>query len=352
MRSFLEDLSLKRRITLSVALGLAFILAVFGYMTMWAVQQSTDQIYHEREALARSTARYVDALMLRLQREVEDAASLASQVTTLRARSELIAAHRSDVFNRLLLANYHGDVTWQTPSDNPLANVSSWPCVQRSGLTFQPATTSLLVDTGGAPAGCIAYPLSDNSGMLVAELNLRSQEFGVLPADDGEQGLIIDVVDDGGAVLTSSHASTTWVDHMFVLGPLIDANLSGVRAHEMPGGSSRPSHLVAYAPLISVSQWGITVEQSQDIALALPGSLGWRIMLIGAIMLLLGSVVAGQLSAAFASMTRNLVRARDELVSRNQELSALSSIAATVGQSLELDEVMGKALQRVLEVTR
>jgi signal transduction histidine kinase len=60
----------------------------------------------------------------------------------------------------------------------------------------------------------------------------------------------------------------------------------------------------------------------------------------------------GQLSAAFSSMTRELASSRDELMSRNEELLALNSIAATVSQSLNLKEVLANALQRVLEVTR
>jgi signal transduction histidine kinase len=40
------------------------------------------------------------------------------------------------------------------------------------------------------------------------------------------------------------------------------------------------------------------------------------------------------------------------LTSRNQELSALNSIATTVNQSLDLNDILENALQRVLEVTR
>ncbi len=60
----------------------------------------------------------------------------------------------------------------------------------------------------------------------------------------------------------------------------------------------------------------------------------------------------GELSAAFHSMTQELARSRDELTTRNEELSAINSIATTVGQSLKLEDVLGNALQKVLEVTK
>lgn len=349
VRSFFGGLSLKRRITLSVALGLAFVLFVFGYMTTWAVQQSTVQIYHEREILARSAAGYFDALMLRLQGELAKAQELASQATTLEARSAIIAAHKSDVFSRLLLADYSGDVTWQTPLHNPLTNISNWPCVQMSGLGFQPATTSLQANAGEAPTGCMAYPFSDNSGLLVAELNLRIPELGVLQAGSGEQGLIIDVVDDSGAVLASSHASATWVDHMFLLGPLIDSNQSGVRAHEMPGGSSRPSHLVAYAPLKSVSQWGITVEQDRDLALALPRDLEWRIVVLAVAVLLLGS------SAAWTDVRRvvqplgMLTRASAQIAAGDLESAITTKRGDELGELARTFDLMRVKLKDSLE---
>ncbi|MEK7353436.1 MAG: GAF domain-containing protein, partial [Chloroflexota bacterium] len=59
----------------------------------------------------------------------------------------------------------------------------------------------------------------------------------------------------------------------------------------------------------------------------------------------------GQLSTAFAIMTRELDKAQNELLSRNQELLALNSLAATVSQSLDLEEILAKATQKVLAVT-
>ena len=59
----------------------------------------------------------------------------------------------------------------------------------------------------------------------------------------------------------------------------------------------------------------------------------------------------GQLTEAFNTMTRELASSHDELTARNEDLAALNSIAETVNQSLDLQEVLDNSLQKVLEVT-
>ncbi|MDP2726691.1 MAG: hypothetical protein Q8P59_04035, partial [Dehalococcoidia bacterium] len=163
MGSFLSRLSLKRRITLSVALGLASILAVFGYVSMWAVQQSTEQIYHEREALARTTARYVDSQMARIQRELVEAVTLVARETSPQGRQQVLSAHQKGAYARLALLDSSGAVVQQVPEDAPSADISSWPCMTASSQTKQPATATLLAGPGGLPTACIALPLPGGS---------------------------------------------------------------------------------------------------------------------------------------------------------------------------------------------
>jgi signal transduction histidine kinase len=57
----------------------------------------------------------------------------------------------------------------------------------------------------------------------------------------------------------------------------------------------------------------------------------------------------GQLGATFNVMADSLEVSRRELVRRNEELSTLNLIAATVSQSLELQKVLEDALDKVLE---
>ena len=295
MRSILSKLSLKRRITLSVALGLASILGVFGYVSMWAVQQSTDQIYRERETLARTTARYVDGLMARIERDLGETAALAGQAATEEERRQVVSSHQSSGYTRLALLDGVGSLLWQEPSSSSGGDISSWPCASASRLAGRPAIATLMTGALGRPTGCAAFPLPGGSGTLVAEMDPFTQEARLVPPGSGDEDtLIIEVVDDKGIILASSAANANQVvaDHMHLLAPLVEARQSGVRVHQMPDNSRRPTHLVAYAPLARVPQWGVMVEQDQDVALALPHSLQSQIIVLGAIVLLLGSIVA------------------------------------------------------------
>lgn len=67
----------------------------------------------------------------------------------------------------------------------------------------------------------------------------------------------------------------------------------------------------------------------------------------------------GRLGASFNAMTGTLARSRAEieefnrqLLRRNEELSALNTIAVTVSRSLQLEEVLDGALEKVLEVMK
>jgi hypothetical protein len=51
--------SLRRRIVLSVVLGLAVILLLFGVVALWTVQQSTAAAYDQRVDLAQALSQHV-----------------------------------------------------------------------------------------------------------------------------------------------------------------------------------------------------------------------------------------------------------------------------------------------------
>lgn len=63
-----------------------------------------------------------------------------------------------------------------------------------------------------------------------------------------------------------------------------------------------------------------------------------------------GSMEVEELARAFNHMTEALAASRDELLRRNEELSALNAIATVVGQSLELETILEAALAKVLEL--
>ncbi|MEE8373311.1 MAG: GAF domain-containing protein, partial [Dehalococcoidia bacterium] len=182
-------------------------------------------------------------------------------------------------------------------------------------------------------------------------------------------------------------------DHPGRFAELIREGKATVRTcHRCHGPADQPERrkdVLAFAPL-STASWGIAIRQSEEEALAPTRELQMRLLILGAILLGSASLMMwilvqglvrpikiltaaservasgdfeatipikrrdeiGQLGSAFNSMTRELARQRDELVSRTEDLATLNSISTMVSQSLELEQVLANALQKVLEITR
>src|SRR4030042_6870201 len=71
----------------------------------------------------------------------------------------------------------------------------------------------------------------------------------------------------------------------------------------------------------------------------------WVAVLVAATVTLLGVTVFSRL------ILRNVESVQERLVQRNRQLSALNDVSAVLGQSLELEDTVGRALEKVLEVT-
>jgi nitrate/nitrite-specific signal transduction histidine kinase len=78
--------------------------------------------------------------------------------------------------------------------------------------------------------------------------------------------------------------------HIALVGPLSTKATAGVVLHTVP--DRRFDHYVAYAPLTTLPGWGVTLEQSRDVVVALPQRLRALILTVGLLMLLAGGTVA------------------------------------------------------------
>jgi signal transduction histidine kinase len=138
---------------------------------------------------------------------------------------------------------------------------------------------------------CIAVPMHDPSGRLVgvlmAELDSDHPSLGILPSADPSSGIRAQFLSG------NSSADTVYTtEHRTLLADLIQTQSAGYRIHETAPGARIPSHVVAYAPVTELPSWGITVEQPQDLVLAMPRRLELRLALSGLAALLLAAAVA------------------------------------------------------------
>ncbi|MBI4497793.1 MAG: GAF domain-containing protein [Chloroflexi bacterium] len=302
----LEPRSLSGRIVTSVALGLTFLLLVFGAVVLWTVDESAEAAYAERVTLAQAFVRRVDDVLryalVTLEREAVGLRINPGQPLTDHQIRHLDDLHRQiGIFTVLSMTDTLGSTVWTYPqrADIRIGAPLTHPSVQLVLRTDRPQITELPSPTGEDTVfACLAVPLHDENGRLVgalmAEIDPGHPALTLLPSEEGGDGVHVSLMNAAGRVLAGSEVVHAGVGpaHRALLDDLIVGQVAGYRVHQPPPETGIPAHLVAYAPVWLLPSWGVVVEQVQDVVLALPYRLQQRLVLFGLITLLFVAVLA------------------------------------------------------------
>ncbi|MBI4299925.1 MAG: GAF domain-containing protein, partial [Chloroflexi bacterium] len=405
---FLGNLTLQKRISLLVFGGLAFGLGLFSWLGIQSVNESTQRALDERLTIARTVASHLDETMGHMLAHLTAAANFPNGVPTEAEFGErakllddwlgLAGMSTGGVF----LLDNEGQIIYSEPPRPDFKGISIAQYVGDWVRRGSAGISSLVVSPfTNAPVVFATAPTFDSDGRKTGAISVaidlsRSSMTGFIkPMTLGNTGYT-EVVDRNGMVLARTQPGKPpeafeRSDHPGRFAQLVVDGKATVRTcHRCHGAEDQPQRrkdVLAFAPL-SVTTWGVALRQSEEEAFAISRQLQRRLLLLGGILLggvfmivwvVMQGVVRpikmlavaatqvaagdfdtaityrrrdeiGQLSSAFTAMTRNLARAQDDLVSRNQELSALNSIAVAVGQSLDLEEVLESSTQMVLKV--
>ncbi len=409
----LANLSLQKRITLLILSGLIAGLGLFSWLGIQSVNESIQRILDERLMVARAIVNHLDHTLADILMQVESinfSGALPSEeqftpvATWLRRTLE-----KSGISSyNILVIDREGSIIQVEPGDSPVlgADMSGYPEVKQAMETGVSTISGLTSSSlAAAPVVFVTVPIASEDGSiigaLVTSIDIEQSRNDAFRPDIvvGETGYT-EIVDGNGIVLARSRPGAPpkafeTSDHPGRFAALVEQRKAIVatchRCHETPTTLERRRDVLAFVPLTTTS-WGVAIRQSEKEALAPALRLQQRLLLIGLVVLLGTLLLAwtvmqgivkpikmlttatkrvaggdfkvvvpilpkrkdeiGQLSTAFYDMTRQLAESRDELVLSNKGLSALNSIAVTVSQSLNLEEVLAKAIQKVLEVTR
>jgi signal transduction histidine kinase len=286
---FLGRPSLARRSMAFSVLGLALSLALLGTVTLWTVDDMTQQEYHERLDLAIATARHVDhALGTDLQMLQQGADAVSVPVTPEQVLGLDSLADRLGRPVRLQLDDSRQTVVWQD-SRRPVGSTA---------LPMERMLVESVLSTGRGqtrPCGnadedqsdvlvCLGAPVHDQhgttTGVLFASIDPRDASLGLLPFTDLGGEMQISLIDADGDVTTAPNT------HTALLADLLASRTSGLRVH--PGSGNVSSHITAFAPTAAAPDMGVVVEQPRDIALAASRQLELRFGLVAVILLILG----------------------------------------------------------------
>lgn len=408
--NFLANLTLQKRISLLVFLSLTLGLALFSVLGVQSLNESTQRALDERLTISRIVASHVDETMYHSLIHLKDVANSQDGLLTdteFREIAKILVNMLAELnmnSKGVFLLDSNGKIVQQLYQYEAVGQVlpgyaevenliaSGKPAV--SSLVYAPLTTTPVVEA--------MAPVQDSDdryiGALSVAIDINSSSIAgfIKPIILGNTGYV-EIVDRNGVVLARTEpgrrpAAFEMSDHPGKFAQLMAEGKAAVRTchrcHETENQIERRRDVLAFAPL-SFAPWGVAVRQSEEEAFAITEQLKKRLFLFGGIIVIsmflivwifmqgvvrpikqLTSAAArvangdfkavvpikrrdeiGQLSSAFAIMTHELDRTQHELLSRNRELLALNSVASTVSQSLDLEEILTKAIQKVLEVT-
>lgn len=405
----LANLTLQKRISLLVIAGLVVGLGLFSWLGVQSLRDSTERILDERLTIARVMASHLDHTLEYILAQLQDV-NFNGELPTREKFSPVADSLRetltkSGIATRnIILINGEGKVLQAEPGTSGIigTDMSGYPEVKQSLETGLPTISGLvsspLVEV---PVIFMSVPIVNGEGEIIGVLtSLIDVEQSTNDAFKsaitvGNTGYT-EIIDGNGIVLARTEPGSPpelfeRSDHPGKFTELINQRKATVgtchRCHET--GEEKRRDVLAFAPL-STTSWGVVIRQSEEEALAPTRQLEQRLLLLGIVVLvsifllvwvMMQGIVKpvrmltaaakkvaagdfkaaipvrrqdeiGQLSTAFYTMTQELAKSRDELVLRNEELAALNSIAVTVGQSLNLEDVLGNAMHGVLEITK
>ncbi len=407
----LANLTLRKRIGLIVLAGLVVGLGLFSWLGIQSLNESTERILNERLTMARIVANHLDESLMHVLVHLQNVADSTDVLPTKEQFRPVADSLRRILtesgisVRNIILTDRDGKVLQVNPEDarivgGDMPGYSEVQEILETGLpTISGLVSSPLIDVPVVLA--TALILNEEGkiiGLLTSSIDVEQSSIGAIgqTIKVGATGYT-EIVDGNGIVLARTEPGSPpeafeRSDHPGRFAELISQGKATVgtchRCHETSDALERRRDVLAFAPL-SITSWGVAIRQSEEEALAPTQQLERRLLLLGLIVLVSAFLLVwtmmqgvvkpirmltaaakrvaagdfkaaipvkrqdeiGQLSAAFYTMTQELARSRDEIVSRNRELSALNAIDATVSQSLNLKDVLENAMQKVLEVT-
>ena len=411
MKASFTNLSLQKKIGLLVLTGLTVGLGLFSWLGIQSLKENTQRALDERLIIARIIANLLDKTLTDTIQHLSTAAGAYRELPSKEEFSDMADSLHRDLADSqisvpdLILTGRDGRAADVSPYDPGImaADISVYPEVARTLRTGVPTVSNLVTDLAGTQVVIVTVPFFNPNqeviGGLSALMDINQSKFGTFDRGIriGDTGYT-EIVDGNGLVITRTEPglplkTSEKSDHPGRFAELIREGKAAVgtchRCHETQQNQvQRRRDVLSFAPLASAT-WGVAIRQSEEEALAPTRQLEKQLILLGFIVVLGALLLAwaimrgvvrpiqmlktavmkvaggdfkaaiptqrkdeiGQLSNAFAGMTHELASSRDQLMSRNRELSALNSIAAKVSESLNLQDVLENAFNKVLEVT-
>jgi len=400
-------MSFHQKASLLLGATLIALFVLLGFLGLRALNDSTRRVFQERVIIARMVASRVDQALEEARDYMEQAAASIERGGDPLAILSGIYGY-SPFFTMVFYSDGSGRVYVFPTSRKLPAGLEKHPAWQKAiMLGATQISGDVTLEPASPPTFGIFVPVSDgrgrSRGVVGGALDLDrigARELGIIQL--GETAFA-EIVNEKGMVMVSTlkperpGIRTEYAEHFaFLIKRGEAAPEKCYRCHETAEGIERERDVLAFAPLKTVPG-GVAVRQKEKIALLPTQRLKRDMLIVGIPIFVLGILFTwlgsrrlvkplaslttaaqriargeldtplaldrndeiGLLSRSFEEMRLKLkafleekeTRAR-ESESRAQQLSILNSLANSLGQSLELETLLHRALEKVLEILK
>lgn len=274
--------SLRKRITLTIMMGISIILVTFGIASYYIIQKNIEESLNKKLSLARLIRNNIDNIIRDNISRLYDI-SISGKVDLTDndfepERDAIRTAYRYSIFtDGIFLLDKQGNIILNYPERirDTAINVMSIEPVGRILIQGKPVVSNIYtVEPTKKKVLFVLVPLKDKSGNVVGvaggEIDPTNPGLTrVLGLIDIGKDTFIDIVDANGVVISSSDPARTLTkcnrDNFFTT--LIAENRERVatchHCHMASNKSEKRTMMLAFVPL-EMAPWGISIQEPEE----------------------------------------------------------------------------------------
>lgn len=362
---------MRKRIILSVFLGMAIILISLGVASYLIVEKDIDYSLNNRLALARFISNYIDSIIqnnfIRLY-DISVSGRVNLKDTNLEPlRKALHTAYIYSIFtDGIFLLDRKGDIILNYPARfrDSKVNISSIAPVNRIVTEGRPVVSNVYtVEPTKRKVIYVLVPLKDKNGEVVGiaggEINPTNPVLSqVLKTIDIGKNTFVEIVDSNGVIIASTNPSRvlTWSDHNKFFSTMISARKSAVRTchrchSEGEKDKNRSTDILAFVPL-EMAPWGVSIMQPEKEVFAPAARLRQTFFILGIIFIGATVITVIGMSRSIVKPVQNLIYATDRIAKGDMSGQVLFQSSDEIGVLSRSFETMRARLAESLESIR